>query len=81
MMEKVLAQSSSRLMSMPFFGVKTRSVTGFSGFAITYNNGKISDLHEIYAFLSTFAILCYENAAFCFERVPSTNNKASLSSR
>ncbi|MDX1835238.1 hypothetical protein SFA52_19000 [Escherichia coli] len=81
MMEKVLAQSSSRLMSMPFLGVKTRSVTGFSGFAITYNNGKISDLHEIYAFLSTFAILCYENAAFCFERVPSTNNKASLSSR
>ncbi|TFW96104.1 hypothetical protein DEO16_26685 [Escherichia coli] len=67
---------------MPFFGgYKTRSVTGFSGFAITYNNGKISDLHEIYAFLSTFAILCYENAAFCFERVPSTNNKASLSSR
>ncbi len=64
-----------------FWGVKTRSVTGFSGFAITYNNGKISDLHETYAFLSTFAILCYENAAFCFERVPSTNNKASLSSR
>ncbi len=26
-------------------------------------------------------ILCYENAAFCFERVLSTNNKASLSSR
>lgn len=82
-MEKVLAQSSSRLMSMPFFGdkKKTRSVTGFTSFAITYKNGKISDSHEIYAFLSTFAILCYENAAFCFERVPSTNNKASPSSR
>ncbi|EPB7106865.1 hypothetical protein ACRRM7_001137 [Escherichia coli] len=43
-MEKVLAQSSSRLMSMPFFGdKKTRSVTGFTSFAITYKNGKISD--------------------------------------
>lgn len=81
-MEKVLAQSSSRLMSMPFFvDKKTRSVTGFTSFAITYKNGKISDSHKIYAFLSTFAILCYENAAFCFERVPSTNNKASPSSR
>ncbi|EFB7419820.1 hypothetical protein FAD57_14085 [Escherichia coli] len=65
-----------------FFGdKKTRSVTGFTSFAITYKNGKISYSHEIYAFLSTFAILCYENAAFCFERVPSTNNKASPSSR
>ncbi|EEV5719358.1 hypothetical protein D5Q63_24445 [Escherichia coli] len=60
---------------------KTRSVTGFTSFAITYKNGKISDSHEIYAFLSTFAILCYENAAFCSERAPSTNNKASPSSR
>ncbi|EPX0458122.1 hypothetical protein ACWV3P_005904, partial [Escherichia coli] len=38
-------------------------------FAITYKIGKISDLHEIYAFQSTFATLCFENAAFCFERV------------
>ncbi|EDU72634.1 hypothetical protein EC30301_5373 [Escherichia coli 3030-1] len=50
-------------------------------FAITYKIGKISDLHEIYAFQSTFATLCFENAAFCFERVLITNNKASLSSR
>lgn len=43
-----------------FLGIKkTRSVTGFTSFAITYKNGKISDSHEympFYLLLQYFAM-------------------------
>ncbi len=45
----------------------------------TYNIGRISDLHKIYAFnpvLQYFAV----KMVFCFERVLAISNKASLSS-
>ncbi|EJL14379.1 hypothetical protein SF660363_2184 [Shigella flexneri 6603-63] len=33
-----------------FSGIKNRSAAGFAYFTIAYKIGKVSDLHEIYAF-------------------------------